>query len=391
MKRLTSLTFGMLVAWLLASCGTPTSVPSATATTPVPPTATMPHATEVVNLEITQEPVPFPLSEPGPYYTGKRTFTFEDASRDGRRIDVTVLYPAVLPAGSTGTKLQAGTNRDPDLSGAPYPLILTGPDSGDQLFKTHLASHGFVMAIVRYPESYDYWDFGVIDHPLDMLFALDEIASNPPEGLEGVIDTDHTGAAGYSWEGFYTFTLSGARIDPERYLSFCEQDPATVPELSAWYFKYVCNLAGRWDEFAAYVGDEITASDDGLWHPVTDDRIRAVMPMAEYGTWLYSEQGLVTADRPMFIIAPTEDEYIPYQIETAYIFEHVGSPERFLVSFVGGGHMMVIELEQMKRITHFATAFFGTYLQGRSEYRDYFSEDFVTQFDDLAWGVYNGE
>jgi hypothetical protein len=78
----------------------------------------------------------------------------------------------------------------------------------------------------------------------------------------------------------------------------------------------------------------------------------------------------------MFIIAPTEDEYIPYQIETAYVFEHVGSPERFLVSFVDKRHMMVAEIEAMKRINHFATAFFGAYLQGKSEYRDYFSEDF---------------
>jgi predicted dienelactone hydrolase len=337
------------------------------------------------------EPVPFPLSEPGPYYTGKRTFTFEDASRGGRRIDITVVYPALLPEGSKGSKLQAGTDRDPDLSGAPYPLILTGPDTGDQLFKAHLASHGFVMTIVRFPEYYDYWDFGVIDHPRDILFALDQIASSPPKGLEGVIDSDHAGVAGYSWEGFYTFTLSGVRIDPEYYLSFCDQDPAMVPEMSAWYFGYVCNLAKKWDEFAAYVGDEIMASEDGLWQALTDERIRAVMPMAEYGTWLYSEQGLATADRPMFIIAPTADEFIPYQIETAYVFEHVGSPERFLVSFVGRGHMMVIELEHMKRINHFATAFFGTYLLNKSEYREYFSEEFVTQFDDLAWGVYQSE
>ncbi len=351
----------------------------------------MPDTAEAASYGITQEPVLFPLSEPGPYYTGKRTFTFEDASRDGREIGVTVFYPALRPEGSTGPKLLAGTNRDPDLSGAPYPLILTGTDTGDQLFKAHLASHGLVMAIVRFPDSYDYWDLGVVDHPRDILFALDQIASQPLEGLEGVIDSDHAGVAGYSWEGFYTFTLSGVRIDPEYYLSFCEQDPAMVPEMSAWYFGYVCNLAEKWDEFAAYVGEEITASDDGLWQALTDERIRAVMPMAEYGTWFYSEQGLAAADRPMFIIAPTEDEFSPYQIETAYVFEHVGSPERFLISFVDRRHMMVAEIEQMKRINHFATAFFGAYLQGKSEYRQYFSEDFVSQFDDLAWGVYMGE
>jgi predicted dienelactone hydrolase len=391
MNKLGFVPYVVLVAGLLLSCGTPTLVPPTAATTPVPPTATMPHTAEVTNLEMTKKPVSFPLSEPGSYYTGKRTFTFEDASRDGRKIGVTVFYPALLPEGSTGKKLQAGANRDPDLSGAPYPLILTGPDAGDLLFKARLATHGFVMAIVRFPEDYDYWDLGVIDHPRDILFALDQIASQPLEGLEGVIDSDHAGVAGYSWEGFYTFTLSGVRIDPERYLSFCEQDPAMVPEMGAWYFGYVCNLAKKWDEFVAYVGEEITASDDGLWQPLADERIRAVMPMAEYGTWLYSERGLVTADRPMFIIAPTEDEYIPYQIETATIFEQVGSPERFLVSFVGKRHMMVAEIEQMDRINHFATAFFGTYLQGKSEYRDYFSEEFVSQFDDLAWGVYHGE
>ena len=48
-------------------------------------------------------------------------------------------------------------------------------------------------------------------------------------------------------------------------------------------------------------------------------------------------------------------------------------PARFLVSFDGRGHMMVIELEQMKRINHFATAFFGAYIQGKSGYRELLS------------------
>jgi hypothetical protein len=114
-------------------------------------------------------PVPFPLSEPGPYYTGKRTYTFEDPSRDGRKIGIAVLYPALLPEGSQGTKLLAGANRDPDLSGAPYPLILTGPGSGDDLFKAHLATHGFVMVIVRFPVRFDYPDVHTVDDPRDLL------------------------------------------------------------------------------------------------------------------------------------------------------------------------------------------------------------------------------
>jgi hypothetical protein len=33
-------------------------------------------------------------------------------------------------------------------------------------------------------------------------------------------------------------------------------------------------------------------------------------------------------------------------------------------------------------------AFFGYHLQGWEEYAKYFSEDFVTQYEDLAWGIY---
>jgi hypothetical protein len=193
---------GEFTAELLSGMGyDPVSPPAATT---VPPDAAA--------------PVPFPLSGPGAYYTGKRTFTFEDASRGGREIGVTVYYPAQRPEGSTGPKLLAGTNRDPDLSGAPYPLILTETDSGDMIFQAHFASHGFVMAIVRPPRpevDVGVIDTGTVDVPRDFLFALDQIASNPLEGLEGVIDSEHVGVTAHSWGGAVSLALSGVRIHPE--------------------------------------------------------------------------------------------------------------------------------------------------------------------------------
>ena len=396
MYKLMCVTYVALVAGLLFSCGTQATVPStatlleATATIQQAVATVEQVAEETAAAEATPEPVPFPLSEPGLYYAGRRTFTFEDAGRGGRQIGVTVVYPALRPEGSTGPQLLAGADRDPDLSGAPYPLIFTGQDSGDQLFKAHLATRGFVMAIVRSPGTPDYWDFGVIDHPRDILFVLDQIASEPLEGLEGVIDADHVGVTGYSWDGLVSLAVSGVRIDPEFYLSYCEQAPAKEPAFGAWYLEITCSLAEMWDEFAAHVGDEITVTEDGLWQAVTDERIRVVLPMAGDGAWLFGERGLAMADRPVLMIQATQDS--PYQpIEAAFIFEHLGTSEKSMVSFIDKTHGMVFEPESAKRMNHFATAFFGTYLQGKSEYRDYFSEEFVSQFDDLAWGVYEGD
>lgn len=52
---------------------------------------------------------------------------------------------------------------------------------------------------------------------------------------------------------------------------------------------------------------------------------------------------------------------------------------------------MIMIPELVERMQHFATAFFGYYLQGRQDYAEYFSQEFVDQYEDLAWGVYYGE
>ncbi len=278
-----------------------------------------------------------------------------------------------------------------DMSGAPYPLILTGRHSGDYLFKSHLATYGFVTATVRSPKfSYTQnWDLNVIDGPLDFLFALDQLASQPPEGLAGVIDANRAGAAGYSWDGFFSLAVGGVRINPDHYLSQCALAPSLEPPLSDSLMNYYCSLSNKWDKLTAYAGDAMTTSEDGLWQPLTDDRILAVMPMAPDGAWLYGERGLAAVDIPTFILVGTEDTL--YDIDASYIYEHLRTAKKYLISYVDKDHMLVEFTEPKRRINHFASAFFGYYLQGREEYGAYFSADFVAQFDDLYWGVYPDE
>ena len=217
----------------------PTLPPQATTIVPVEPTPTT-------------DPAKFPLGDRGPYWTGRKKITLFDDRRDGREITLTIWYPALKQADAEGKFITL--DAVPDMSNAPYPLILTGFDTGNYLLKSHLASHGFVMAIVSSAGLFDSWDFGVIDKPLDMLFVLDQIATNPPDGLEAVIDTDHVGATGYSGDGLVSLALSGARIDPDYYLTYCDNAPTMQPPVSGGYLTIVCSLAQKWDEFTIQIG-----------------------------------------------------------------------------------------------------------------------------------------
>lgn len=352
------------------------------------PAAETPPQAAAAGTPALQEPAPLPLSEPGPYAVGKRTFEFEDASRDNRPVGVTVWYPAVLPEGSSGDPLQVGVDPAPDLSGAPYPLLLSSTKMAKQL-APYLVTHGFTWASVDRIDSYRHMNERMIDHPLDILFALDEIAANPPEGLEGMVDADHAGAIGYSFDGYNTLAMSGARIDPGYYLAQCPTPDATTQPLVSYLSAFDCGPASAWEDFAAHAGGAITTSEDGLWQPMTDERIRAVMPLAGEGWWLFGARGLAAVDRPVLMLVATEDELYP---ENALIFEHLGTPDKALISFIGRDHMTMVEDEPaIARIAHFAAAFFGYHLQGHAELADYFSEEFVRKYGDLAWGAYPGE
>ena len=334
------------------------------------------------------EPAPFVLSEYGSYYMGTRKLSLHDANRDDRYVGVTVWYPAIQLANLT--RRSPVPDADPDISSAPYPLILSSTKVA-RIFAPYLVSHGFVWASADGIDSYPHMNEQMVDQPLDILFTLDQVASRPPEGLESMIDANNTGVIGYSFDGYNTLALSGARIDPEYYLAQCPNADATTEPLihfRSGLSAFDCAPSLAWDEFTAHAGEAITASEDGMWQPMTDERIRAVMPLAGEGWWLFGERGLAAVNKPVLIIVATEDELYP---ENTVIFEHLGASDKALISFVGLTHMMVYDNKAVARMAHFAVAFFGTHLQGRQDLASYFSEEFVAQHDDLAWGVYQGK
>jgi predicted dienelactone hydrolase len=374
MRIITCIAVVMVAASLLLSCATPASLR---------PTATPPEETgETLSATGTREPAVLPLSEPGPYRVGLLEFTSQDGTREGREVGVRVWYPAVYPESASRNRVLR--EAEPDRSAAPYPLLVSSAKMGSDL-APYLVTHGFAWAGVTGIDSYAQMDEQMIDQPLDILFALGQVVSDPPEELAGMVDAKHAGAIGYSFDGYNALALSGARIDPAQYLAQCPDPDPTTEAILSTMSAFGCEPALAWDEYLAHAGEAITASQDGLWQPMTDARIRAVMPMAGEGWWLFGERGLAAVDRPALMIVATRDELYP---ENVLIFDHLGTPDKALISFVGPDHFMVGEEEMLARMAHFAAAFFGYHLQGREDMARYFSEDFVAQHDDLAWGVY---
>jgi predicted dienelactone hydrolase len=400
-RYLSALLFGIFLLSVIAACSsgqtpaTSTTLPTVATASPATiqetkftsptgvPEPLSPSPTAFMGRP-TPEPYILPLTEYGPKFISKRKYSFEDSSRGDRQVSITVWYPAIKPEGFTGTSAE---DAEPDPAGAPYPVILSSTKVA-RSFAPHLVTHGFAVVSVDKIDTYTMFDNTLIDMPLDLLFALNQAASNSFQGLEGILDTEHVGAMGYSFDGYNSLAISGARVDPEHYLTHCT-DPTSVEALIyPSFIAYQCALLDKWDEFAAHAGDAITDSDDGLWQPMTDARILAVMPMAPEGWLLFGERGLQAVDRPVLIIVGTLDELYA---EDLLIFENLGIPDRFFISFVRQGHLMILRPQIVDRMRHLALAFFGYYLQGRQDYAVYFTEDFIDNYHDLVWGEYIDE
>lgn len=370
-----------LPVWLMFIITCISTLVSSCATETLPKNSTLPEPTQIVEAV---EETALPLSAPGPYPVGiRRNNVYFDESRS-REVTLTLWYPAAPDSGEPGEVVPDAV---PDLSGAPYPVILSSTKLGF-IFAQSLVSHGFTYIAVNKIDSYFQYDNNVVDQPQDILFGLNSIAENPPAGLEEIFNTNTVGALGYSFDGLNALAMSGARIDPQAYLEECSDPEFLGLGPPDWWIEYICNLSQNWAEFEAHAGPDLTSSEDGLWQPMTDPRIKAVMPMGPEGAWLFNERGLAAVDRPVFMISAEDDEINIYDLEAAVLFEQIGVEEKFMVTIKDKGHMMIGEKRPLEIMKHFANAFFGFYLQGKETYIDYFSEEFVRQLDDLAWGVY---
>jgi predicted dienelactone hydrolase len=312
-----------------------------------------------------------PLSEDGPYdHSILFNVNYVDPQRENREVSIVIFYPV--------------DDDQPDLRGAPFPLII-GDHIMAHTFGDQLASHGFVVAGLNLPLNFSEGD-EVIHQPLDFLFMINQLTENPPGPLTGLIDTDHVGHWGYSGGGRVSLTLAGAQIDPNYYLENCKNPENFEIDYGEHNIEWMCEPYKHWDELIKEAGQLFVETEDGLWKPITDERIIAIIPMSSMGDWLFGPDGLAQVDKAVLVTAGT-NEGARYE-DCFRTFEEIGSSEKFFVSFVGRDHNMIGLLPVRHQMSHLAIAFFSYHLKGKEEYRQYFSEDYISQIEGLAWGWY---
>jgi predicted dienelactone hydrolase len=337
----------------------------------------------------------------GPLGVGLHELEAVDASRGDRVVSFAVRYPAVNDSSSAKRDIPA------DLSGAPYPVVLTHPEMAT-LNGNHYASHGFVVVAVEHPANDGWAGTWMLDNVFDRLLALDALEAVDTEPLAGVADTTRAGVIDYSGDTLVTMALAGARVDPGFYLEACANagdeppfDPSLIESTYGWdrLMANNCMTEDEWGEFEAHATDLGIATEDGLWGATTDPRIKAVFPGGPEGAWLFGERGLAAASVPALLWAGSEDNINVYSFETSFFFDHLGSPTE-LITLIGADHIEpVYRTDAIDYLRLFSTAFFDWHLHESAASANLITEDFVEyglpglnldiellSFDGLRWG-----
>jgi predicted dienelactone hydrolase len=331
------------------------------------------------------------LSQARIYPVGVQTITVVDDRRD-RPLRLEVWYPTVATSDTTlfykthvGSRdyLQLGNAlRDAPVlspvgeSSTGFPLVVfshgqPGERMQMALVAEHLAAQGLVVASIDHTGS-TYGDVtlenyvtSLTDRPEDILF----VSSHLPSYFRA--DSNNIGLMGFSYGGYSSINAAGAGLDVGTLSSYCNNNI-----LSFWLPCWIQSLMAGLE---AKRGAQIVQ---------IEPRIKAVMVFAPYGGPLISTTALAKLTVPLFVAASSTDDTAIYGRDAQSYFERAGSKPKFLLTLQGANHD-VWKLcpdavfanpddarkcqpeswqpqEAQLLAKHFATAFFGRYLQHKT-------------------------
>jgi predicted dienelactone hydrolase len=328
----------------------------------------------------------------GEYRVGVKTVKLTDVTRH-RPLTLEVWYPAKLEAnqeksvytstvGATPYSVQARAGRDAPMleAGQKFPLIVYShgqPGSRMQAhyLLEHLASQGFVVAALDHTNSthadvtQDSYATGLVDRPLDILFAATEIPKQFPGS-----DANNIGLLGYSYGGYSSLNAAGIGLDSANLAAYCKRANNEGP----------CFLQSFFTPLEAARGAKVIKADP---------RIKAVFVMAPYGIPWFSPQAFADMRVPLFVGGGSSDTVATYSRDAHEAYKMSGSKKKYLLTLEAATHNpwvvcppeVKVNAQDYERCSepnwdhakshaitqHFAAAFFGRFLQNKPELEQY--------------------
>jgi len=313
---------------------------------------------------------------------GVRLLDLVDASRGDRTLPTAVYYPAAgtLDGAACDATYQAmdlferyaaltvcGTkDAEPDLAGAPYPVVVFSHGSGSvkeghKYLYEYLVSHGFVVVAPDHTGNVGLGQSEPVDlymtltRELDLRFAIDEFTARfaVAEGeFAGLGDAGRLAIAGHSWGGHTVMALAGLVYNFESVKEKCDS-----PE--GGYDKWYCAVTD--------VQAQIQA--------VPDPRVKAALAFgndAGHQMAVPDCQGASGITIPYLQMVGDKDSYCDVQQDGWKCYAAEQGPA-CIVAFAGAGHLgytdMMDEIGYDTDLFHqtvraYSTAFLRAHLEG---------------------------
>jgi predicted dienelactone hydrolase len=334
-----------------------------------------------------------PLALRGSYQVGVQTVELNDTARS-RTFTVEVWYPTAAQdaeisygtyLGETPINIPGRASRDALPLKETFPLIVASHGQPGVRFQfaylcEQLASRGFVVAMIEHRGS-TYQDLTQQDfvtsiayRPQDILFAMDDI----PKQIASA-DGTNIGLLGYSYGGYSVINAAGAGLDGEALGNYCQTAADKSPCFVLPFFAGLEQVRG------------INAVQ-------ADPRVKAVFVMAPYGQPWLGEKSMANLKVPLFVAVGEDDDVAVYERDGLEYFRRAGSENKYLLTLENAQHNPFVECpEELKNTTwtdfercsepvwnhershdivkHFASAFFGRFLQNEESAGDFLKAD----------------
>ena len=287
---------------------------------------------KIVNIsdeEIASEPLTDYTQKPdirhsGPYGTLKRTILLQDRQRN-RKILVDVYLPAPLD------QINQGKQNSIPVIVVSHGLAANRTDYAP--LGEHLASYGFVAALIQHPGSdtdqiqallsgrasdvFKVSEF--LDRPADISFLLDELERRNQDEFNGQLNVNKVGVAGYSFGAYTALAIAGAEIDFENLQAECSSELDSL------------NLARLFQCRAL----ELPRKN----YQFRDERVKAIMPINPVNSSIFGEQSLSQISIPILWKTSGEDKVTPVAWEQVRSFTWLTTPHKYLLLAEGDHHI----------------------------------------------------